>query len=66
MAASCGYASMQQHLLLGDPAIGRHFSMLSAALESIEGRSEALAHQLASTHAELATCKTRCAWMALH
>jgi hypothetical protein len=39
----------------------RHFSMLAAALESIEGRSEALASRLAAAEAEAATYKARCA-----
>jgi hypothetical protein len=37
----------------------RHISMLSAALESIEGRSESLTRQLCSTQTELASCKAR-------
>jgi hypothetical protein len=55
MAASCaGFATM-----FGDPSIMRHISMLSAALESIEGRSESLTRQLCSTQTELASCKAR-------
>jgi hypothetical protein len=37
----------------------RHFSMLAAALESIEGRSEALASRLAAAEAEAANYKVR-------
>lgn len=37
----------------------RHFSMLAAALESIEGRSEALASRLAAAEAEAANYKAR-------
>lgn len=54
MAASCGYAAM-----FGDPAIMQHISMLSAALESIEGRSETLTQQLSDSQNELASCKSR-------
>lgn len=56
MAASCGLASV-----LGDLAMGRHISMLAAALESIEGRSELLTVQLARTQSDLASCKTKLA-----
>jgi hypothetical protein len=39
--------------------------MLAAALESIEGRSEALASRLAAAEAEAATYKARCAHQAI-
>lgn len=38
----------------------RDFSLLAAALESIEGRSEALASRLAAAETEAATYKARC------
>lgn len=37
----------------------RHITLLSAALESIEGRAELLTQQLSSTQTELASCKAR-------
>lgn len=54
-ASSCGMA-----MLAGDAGgMGRHISMLAAALESIEGRSEMLATRLASAQAEAAVYKAR-------
>lgn len=46
-------------LLQLDPAIARHITMLSAALESIEGRAELLASQLTASNSQLATCKAK-------
>lgn len=57
--ASCGYASMLGLSTTADPSIMRHITLLSAALESIEGRAELLTQQLSSTQTELASYKAR-------
>lgn len=45
--------------MLPDGAIGRQFSMLAAALESIEGRSAGLATRLQSAEHEAAMYKVK-------